>query len=152
MRRAAHPEPERSSYVVPVSLAPATWTHATEPVRPLVALGFALVLTTVAIDHLLSGRLTFFFDLCFVAICLLLAIRAADDAFYTAALLPPALMFLTCVLLANIAPAMVAHADDAAVQALVSGLAHHAPALVVGYALCLATLLTRQRRRSDLKP
>ena len=98
MRRAAQPEPERSSYVVPVSLAPATWTHATEPVRPLVALGFALVLTTVAIDHLLSGRLTFFFDLCFVAICLLLAIRAADDAFYTAALLPPALMFLTCVL------------------------------------------------------
>lgn len=146
MRRAAQPEPERSSYVVPVSQASATWTHATEPVRPLVALGFALVLTAVAIDHLLSGRLTFFFDLCFVSICLLLALRAGADALYTAAVLPPALMFLTCVLLAYTAPAMVAHADDSVAQALVSGLAHHAPALAVGYGLCLATLLSRRRR------
>ena len=30
-------------------------------------------------------------------------------------------------------------------QAVVSGLAHHSVALVVGYALCLVTLLARQR-------
>lgn len=151
MRRAARTEPDRSAYVVHVSLAPATWTHAAEPVRPLVALGFALVLTAVAIDRLLSGRLTYFFDLCFVAICVLLALRAADEAFYAAAVLPPALMLTTCVLLAVIAPTMVADAGDNAVQAVVSGLAHHAPALAVGYAACLATLVVRYRRRSALE-
>jgi hypothetical protein len=31
------------------------------------------------------------------------------------------------------------------VQAVVSGLAHHSVALTIGYALCLATLLARQR-------
>jgi hypothetical protein len=31
------------------------------------------------------------------------------------------------------------------VQAVVSGLAHHSVALVCGYALCLVTLLARQR-------
>ena len=142
---------ERSAYVVCVSQAPAPWIHATEPARPLVALGFALVLTAVAIDRLLSGRLTFFFDLCFVAICLLIALRAADEALYAAAVLPPALMFTTCVLLALIAPTMLADAGDNAAQAVVSGLAHHAPALAVGYALCLATLVVRSRRRSALE-
>lgn len=152
MRRAARRVPELATYVVPVSQAPAPCIHVTEPVRPLVALGFSLVLSTVAIDLVLSGRLTFFFDLCFVSICLLLGLRAAEGTFYTAAILPPLLMLVTCTLLALVAPTMIADPGDGAVQAVVSGLAHHALTLAVGYALCLVALQVRVRRLSALEP
>lgn len=135
-----------------MSQAPAPWIHATEPARPLVALGFALVLSSVAVDLLLSGRLTFFFDLCFVATCLLIGFRAAAGSAYAAAILPPVLMLVTCFLLAVVAPGMVAHPDDGPVQATVSGLAHHALALALGYALCLVALQVRARKRSALEP
>jgi hypothetical protein len=42
-------------------------------------------------------------------------------------------------------PGAIASPRDGLVQAVVSGLAHHSVALVCGYALCLVTLLTRQR-------
>jgi hypothetical protein len=40
---------------------------------------------------------------------------------------------------------VIAHPQDGAVQAVVSGLSHHSGALVLGYALCLTTLAVRQR-------
>ena len=126
-----------------MSQAPAPWISGTDPARPLVALGFALTLTSVTVDHLISGRLTFFFDACFIAICLLLALRAAEGAFYAAAILPPLLMLLTFVLLALVAPETIADPGDGVVQAVVSGLAHHALALAVGYGLCLGALHLR---------
>lgn len=126
-----------------MSQAPAPWISGTDPARPLVALGFALTLTAVVLDHLLSGRLTYFFDLCFVAVCLLLALRVAEGSFYVAAVLPPLLMGLTFVLLALTVPEMIADPGDGVVQAVVSGLAHHAAALVVGYGVCLVALHLR---------
>jgi hypothetical protein len=50
----------------------------------------------------------------------------------------------TVTLLAVVDRTAVAGADDSLVQAVVSGLAHHATALVVGYALTLAILALRQ--------
>ena len=40
---------------------------------------------------------------------------------------------------------MIADAGDGVVQAVVSGLSHHAGALIVGYALCLGVLAIRHR-------
>ena len=42
-------------------------------------------------------------------------------------------------------PAVLGEARDGAVQSVVTGLAHHAGALVVGYLLCLAVLAVRHR-------
>ena len=54
-----------------------------EPGRQVVALGLAAVLTAVVVDVLLVGELTLFFDLCFVVVCLALALRRAPRDFFT---------------------------------------------------------------------
>jgi len=40
---------------------------------------------------------------------------------------------------------VIAHRHDSIVQAVITGLAHHAVALFIGYAVCLVTLVLRQR-------
>ncbi len=49
------------------------------------------------------------------------------------------------VLLGVTRPDVIADAGDGVVQAVVAGLSHHAGALIVGYALCLACLAVRHR-------
>ena len=48
-------------------------------------------------------------------------------------------------------PEAIASPRDGMVQAVVSGLAHHSVALIAGYALCLITLLARQRLATPLR-
>jgi hypothetical protein len=107
--------------------------------RQVVALGLAVALTVVVLDQLMVGRLSLFFDLCFITLCLALAVRAPRDDWFVAGLLPPVLMLAVFLLLALTAPHLIAKPDDGVVQAVVSGLAHHSTALLVGYALALAT-------------
>jgi hypothetical protein len=136
------PEPGRSE-ASPVRPA---WPAGRDPGGQVVALGFALTLSAVAIDLVTSGELSLFFDLCFAASCVLLAWLVRPRDFFTVGVLPPLLM-LGVFLLAGIAtPDLIAHPSDGVVQAVVSGLSVHAPALVVGYALALATLAYRARR------
>ncbi len=124
------------------------WTDGLEPGRQAVALGVATVLTIVAIDVLLVGRLSFFFDLCFIVLCLGLALVVRAHDFFTVGVLPPLLMLAVFTLLGAVAPETVADSGDSVVQSVVSGLAHHSGALVAGYAVCLGTLALRQRSRS----
>lgn len=123
------------------------WDEGVEPGRQAVVLGLAVALTVVAIDLLLVGELSFFFDLCFVALCLGLAVVVRSGDFFTVGVLPPLIMVAVFTLLALVAPGAVADPGDGLVQAVVSGLAHHSGALVGGYAVCLATLAARQRAR-----
>ena len=58
--------------------------------------------------------------------------------------MPPLLLAAAVTVLAIVDRAAVARADDAVAQAVVSGLAHHAIALVIGYALTLGVLALRQ--------
>ena len=44
------------------------------------------------------------------------------------------------------APGLIAHPSDGVVQAVVSGLSVHAPALITGYALVLGSLAYRARK------
>ena len=91
------------------------------------------------------GRVSLFFDLWFVLLCLGLALLVRPRDFFTVGVLPPLIMVVGFAILAVDRPGAIASPRDGLVQAVVSGLAHHSVALVCGYALCLVTLLARQR-------
>ena len=136
--------------MVPVSQTGSVWTEGLEPGRQAVALGIAVALTIVAVNVTLVGELSFFFDLCFIVLCLGLALVVKPHDFFTVGVLPPLMMLAVVTLLGAVAPETIADKGDGIVQAVVSGLAHHSGALVAGYALCLGTLALRQRsRRQD---
>jgi hypothetical protein len=108
-------------------------------------LASAVVLTVAAAEVLMVGHLRLFFDLCFVVVCLGAALMVRPRDFFTVGVLPPLLMFGTMVLVALNGPQVIAAAHDGLVQAVITGLAHHSLALFAGYAVCLVTLLARQR-------
>ncbi len=126
------------------------WQAGREPGLQVVSLGVALTLTAVALDVLLVGSLTLFFDLCFMALCLALAALVRREDFYLVALLPPVLMVVVFGFVAVVARDAIADPRDSLLQAVVSGVATHGVALFVGYALCLGWLGWRLHRKGDL--
>ncbi|WP_210648977.1 DUF6542 domain-containing protein [Nocardioides sp. SYSU D00065] len=127
----------------------ASWAAGHEPGRDVVSLGVALTLTAVSIDVLLAGRLTLFFDLWFMAMCLGLAALVRRKDFYLVALLPPVLMTAVFAFVSLVARDALADPRDSALQAIVSGVVTHGVALFVGYALCLGWLGWRLHRESE---
>lgn len=121
------------------------WEQGREPGRQVVALGVAVALTAVVLDQLLVGRVSIFFDLCFVALCVAVALLVTPRDFFTAGVLPPLVMLAVFTLVGLTRPEMIADPHDGVVQAVLSGLSHHSLALLVGYALCLACLGVRHR-------
>lgn len=121
------------------------WEEGTEPGRQMVVLGVAVSLTVAVVDLVLSHGLSLFFDLAFVALCVALALLVRPQDFFTVGVLPPLLMLGVFWLLGLLTPGSVAEGSDGTIQALLTGLAHHSTALMVGYALCLAILAQRHR-------
>lgn len=132
-----------------VTQAEAFWEVGREPGRQVVSLGVAATLTAVSIDVLLVGHLTLFFDLCFMALCLGLAVLVRRRDFFLVALLPPVLMAAVFGFVALVARGVVADPGDSVLQAVVSGVVTHGIALFVGYALCLGWLGWRLHREGD---
>ena len=128
-----------------MSEARTLWEQGREPGRQVVALGAALALTAVVIDVGLVGRVSLFFDLCFVTMCVGLALAVRPTDFFTVGVLPPLIMVGVFALLGLARPAVIAEPGDGVIQAVISGLSHHSGALVAGYLLCLACLETRRR-------
>jgi hypothetical protein len=128
-----------------VSHTRAIWDDGREPGRAVVALGVAVALSAIVINIAMVGRVSMFFDLWFVLLSLGLAVLVRPGDFFTVGVLPPLIMVGAFTVLAVDRPGAIATAQDGVVQAVVSGLAHHSVALVCGYALCLATLMARQR-------
>jgi hypothetical protein len=128
-----------------VSHTRAVWDGGREPGRAVVALGIAVALSAIVVNIAIVGRVSMFFDLWFVSLCLALALLVRPRDFFTVGVLPPLIMVGAFTVLALDRPEAIARAQDGLVQAVVSGLAHHSGALVCGYALCLATLFARQR-------
>ncbi|MDF1605371.1 DUF6542 domain-containing protein [Nocardioides sp. YIM 152315] len=128
------------------------WEEGHEPGRQVAVLGVAVTLTVAVLDLLSFGELTLLFDLSFVLVCLALALLVRPRDFFTVGVLPPLLMVGTFTFLGLIRPEAIADRDDGVVQAVVSGLGHHAGALIIGYGLSLGVLAVRQRvlRRSGL--
>ncbi|HYO38519.1 MAG TPA: DUF6542 domain-containing protein [Nocardioidaceae bacterium] len=133
-------------------MAPHHRTLWEEGRRPgvLVATAAGLVLMCIAaLDVAVFSRLTLFFDLVFVLVCTAAALAVRPRDFFVTGVLPPLLMAATIGVLAMAARGAVADARDGFLQTLVSGLAHHAGALTVGYALTLAVLALRQVARRN---
>jgi hypothetical protein len=129
--------------------AEAFWEVGHEPGRQVVSLGVAVTLTAVSVDVALAGRLTLFFDLAFVVMCLGLAALVRRRDFYLVALLPPLLMTTVFGFVALVARSALADPRDSLLQAVVSGVATHGVALFVGYALCLGCLAWRLHREGE---
>ena len=127
------------------------WDEGRENGRAVVALGAAVALSAIAVNLAIVGRVSMFFDLWFVLLCLGLALLVRPRDFFTVGVLPPLIMLGAFVLLAAGRPEAIASPNDGLVQAVVSGLAHHSGALIAGYALCLLTLLARQRLATPVR-
>lgn len=107
------------------------------------AAGVAALLLVLA-ELVRAGDLTWFFDVGFVAICVTAALLVRPRDFFVIGVLPPLLMAGTVAVLGLVDRGAVADPRDGLAQAVVSGLAHHATALVLGYALTLGVLALRQ--------
>lgn len=104
----------------------------------------AVLATVAALDLALSGELGLLFDLVFITTCLGAAWLAPRRDFFAVAVAPPLGLLAVCIVLAVIAPATIADAEDGVAQATVTGLAHHVVALTVGYAVALTVLGVRR--------
>ena len=126
-----------------MSEARTLWEEGHEPGRRVVALGLALALSVVVLDIGVGGRVGLFFDLAFVAVCVVLALAVRPQDYFTVGVLPPLVMVTVFTLVAVSQRDALAPGHDGPVRAVVDGLSHHAVALAVGYALCLLCLAVR---------
>lgn len=120
------------------------WEEGRKP-APLVVLAAAVLMLLIVLLDLLAFRdLTVMSDVAFVMICAAAALSVRPREFFVVGVLPPLLLAGVVGFLALLSREAVADASDGVGQAVVSGLAHHAEALVVGYALTLTLLALRQ--------
>jgi len=124
--------------------APTLWEEGDRPGRQVVAGAASVAVVVAAANVALTGRLSLFYDLTFAVVCLVAALAVRPRDFFPVAVLPPLLMLGTVLALALVKRSAVADATDGLVQAVVSGLAHHAAALALGYAAALIVLAVRQ--------
>lgn len=120
------------------------WEEGHRPGPLVVVAAGLLVVPVVLLDLWAFERLTLLFDVAFVLVCVAAALAVRPRDFFMVGVLPPLLMAGTVLVLAAVSRGAVARSDDGFGQAVVSGLAHHAGALVAGYALALAVLALRQ--------
>ena len=120
------------------------WEEGTWPGRRVVRLGVAGTLGIVGLDLAVNRDVTLVFDIAFVLLCVVLALLVRPADFFTVGVLPPLLMLGSFWLVGLFEPDFLAHAEDGAFIASLTGLADHSEALVVGYALCLACLSIRR--------
>ena len=111
----------------------------------VVALASALTLSAATVEIWLGGHLRLLFDVCFVAVCLMAALMVRPRDYFTVGILPPLLMLGTMLLVALNGTHVIAGPHDSVVQAVVTGLARHSVPLLIGYAVCLLTLVGRRR-------
>lgn len=120
------------------------WDEGRQPGRLVLTLSTLSAVAVAWLNIALAGRLSLFFDLTFVVLCLVAALAVRPRDFFGVGVMPPLLMLGVVTMLALTARGTVADEVDGPVQAVVSGLAHHAGGLVAGYAITLAVLALRQ--------
>lgn len=125
------------------------WEEGRRPGRQVATLSTLAALVVAWTNVGVAGELSLYFDLAFVAVCLAAALAVRPPDFFVVGVLPPLLMLATITLLAVSVRTAVADEVDSLVQAVVSGLAHHAGGLVAGYALALGVLALRQVARHN---
>ncbi|WP_235737865.1 DUF6542 domain-containing protein [Nocardioides alcanivorans] len=123
------------------------WEEGDEPARSVATLGVAVAVSLLLVDLLVTSSVSVLFDIGFVLLCIILALRVRRDDFTLVGVLPPALMVGTFWLHALFVT------DESTAQALIRTLSEHVGALVAGYVLFLGLLWVRheflRRRRRD---
>ena len=130
------------------------WEEGEHPGALVVRAAALAILGITLVDLVIGNRLGVLFDIAFVLVCMGAALWVHPRDFFMIGVLPPLLLGCTVLVLAFIDRAAIAKGSDPLVQAVVSGLAHHAIALVIGYALTLVVLALRQvalRHRGTLR-
>ncbi len=125
--------------------APTVWEEGRWSGRRVTRLSVLVSALLVAADVVVSGRLGTVFDSGFVVLCVGMALAVRPEDFFRVGVLPPMLLLGISVVLGLGHRSAIAAADDAYVQSVISGLAHHSGPLLVGYALALAVLGIRVR-------
>lgn len=111
------------------------------PARGVLLTTAAAAAACVGIDFALTGALGFFFDLCFVVICLVAAMAAAPRALFTVGVMPPMVFAAAISVVAVIAPRTIA--DGSFSTVFLTGLAEHAGPLCAAYAVALVVACAR---------
>lgn len=125
------------------------WEAGRRPGALVAVVAGLVLLVVVLLDLSVRQHLTVVFDIAFVLVCAAAALAVRPRDFFVIGVLPPLLMVVTVSALAVVSPDAVARPSDGFGQALVSGLAHHAGALIAGYALTLVVLALRQLARRN---
>ena len=130
----------------PVDEAPRATVYASLPGMPgrgVVLVSGLATAGTAALDFALTGRLTFFFDLTFVVICLVAAMAVRGHDLFTTGVLPPIAFGATIGAIALTSPATFSAAGSGISEVFLTGLTAHAGALVFGYGTALVTVAGR---------
>jgi hypothetical protein len=127
------------------------------PVRQLKTfqgVGGAVVVTAaaVAFDMTLTGRLSMFFDLCFVLVGLSAALLVRRQGLFAVGVLPPLLLGAVAAVLAVSAPGALTSSHLAFVSTWLTGLAHHSGALAATHVIVLAIVGLRAARVGEPRP
>jgi hypothetical protein len=93
-----------------------------------------------AFDLALTGRLSQFFDLCFVLAGLVPALLVRREGLFAVGVLPPLLLGGVVAVLAALAPGALTNSHLAFVSTWLTGLAHHGAALVATHLVVLAII------------
>ena len=127
--------------------SPSPTRHASRP-PPLVLLsparvvGGAVAATTavVTFDLALTGRLSLFFDLCFILVGLSAALLVRRRGLYAVGVLPPLLLGGVVAVLAVLSPAALTASRLPFVSTWLTGLAHHGVALAAAHVVVLSVV------------
>ena len=127
-------------------MSPTLWEEGQMSGSRVTRLAVLLGVLVLALDLAINGHPSILFDIGFVAICVAaaLAVRPAD--FFRVGVLPPLLLLGMMTLAALVHRTWLGPAGDGILQAVVSGLAHHASGLLTAYLLTLSVLAIRQHR------
>ncbi|MGZ4494713.1 MAG: DUF6542 domain-containing protein [Nocardioides sp.] len=120
------------------------WEEGRQPGRLVTHVAVLAAAGLVALDLALTHEISWLFDVGFVLVCVAAALAVRPRDFFPVGVLPPLLMAAVVLALALFVRTAVADAEDGLVQSFVSGLAHHAGALVTGDGLTLVVLALRQ--------
>jgi hypothetical protein len=125
--------------------APTVWEEGRWSGRRVTRFSMLVCALLIVTDVVATGRLERIFDSGFVVLCVGMALAVRPQDFFRVGVLPPMLLLGISVVVGLVHRSAIAAADDAFVQSVISGLAHHSGALLAGYALALAVLGIRAR-------
>lgn len=125
--------------------APTVWEEGHWSGRLVTVTATVAALVCAGLDAAITGHLGLIFATTYVVICVAGSLLVHPRYFFNAGVLPPLVLLVVAMVFSLLDRGAVATGRAGLSEALISGLAGQAAALVVGYALVVSVLLTRNR-------